>query len=684
LHRRILQKRCTAALLRGLPNCHLPPIPVNANYGQSGTINLYKYTPRALIERTEAMAVNDDLRWEVSITEDILADGDGMSDTGNAREALTRIELHLAYCSDKVLNLDNLSVHVASILDDYEAPNMENDLIFPDAIKKAFEFDILLGILNSELRELDNFMNSLQREIRGVHLKLQPAEHFEIFEIEEKLQNAEESLKQFQEQVCEIRMQSAKFEGGQMELRTLPSMVHFLPKMTAEQQRHVLQMLEKSLARELDLEKRLLNSRRNEDEINLKLQILEQENYSIEEPMEAIHERLFETENFAEILMGISKELMSRLQIVQFNLSGSRQREEEMRSKLQESILKLSVEESASRELNARSTVLDYSLVQQANSLKASLKETEDKYDIANSEMLVLREKVNLLEKKLKQSDIHLPQSKAVKQASQDQQSILHSEFIKMDLQKNIMMAESRANSVEAKCILLTKTKLELNEELSFIRTNGKKQENLLECKLKESEARLNHTKACIEATEKQQSSLYSTLSQKENLIEDLKAKFLEAERKAENAESKCSLWTETNLELNKELGYLRGKLECLERSLRKVDKEKMAIAMDVGVRTRVITDLVTELALERERLQIRISGLIKENGKKKIGEKLWRRNGCTYSTSSHEINDNRKEFGFAESLEESVTYSSTNIQDTLKPITSYGSTTVVAAIIII
>ncbi|MQM10275.1 hypothetical protein Taro_043167 [Colocasia esculenta] len=637
--------------------------------------------PRALIERTETMAVSDDLGWDVSINEDILADGDGMSDTENDREAFTRMEHHLAYCSEKVLNLDNLLVHVASRLSEYESPATENDLIFPDAIKKAFEFDMLLGILDSELRDLDNSMNSLQREIRGGHLKLRPAEHFEIFEIQEKLQNAEESLRQFREQVCEIRMQSVKFEGvldfegketwndgveNFAKHNPLSSKDGTWTLQTAKQQKHILQMLEKSLARVLELEKRIPNSRCNEDEINLKLQILEQEKYCIEEPMEAIHERLFETENFAEILMGISKELMSRLQIVQFNLSGSRQREEEMRSKLQESLLKLSVEESASLELKARNAVINNSLVQQANSLKASLKETEGKYDIANSEMLALRDKVNSLEKKLKESDIHLLQSKAVIQASQDQQSILHSEFIKMesvieDLRKNIMMAENRANSVEAKCTLLTKTNLELNEELSFIRTNGKNQENLLECKLKESEARLNHAKACIEATEKQQNSLYITLSQKDNLIEDLKAKFLEAERKAENAESKCPLWNETNLELKKELDYLRGKLECLERSLRQVNEEKMAIARDIGVRTRVITDLVTELALERERLQIQISGLIKEN--KTLGEKLWERTGCTYSTSSNEINDNGKGFGFAESLEESVTYSSTNIQ---------------------
>ncbi|KAL2532615.1 WPP domain-interacting tail-anchored protein 2 [Abeliophyllum distichum] len=55
------------------------------------------------------------------------------------------------------------------------------------------------------------------------------------------------------------------------------------------------------------------------------------------EDSEVICERLFEAEYTAEILLGISKELYRRIQIVQFNLDGSVQREGELRSKLQNS-----------------------------------------------------------------------------------------------------------------------------------------------------------------------------------------------------------------------------------------------------------------------------------------------------------------------------------------------------------
>ena len=45
---------------------------------------------------------------------------------------------------------------------------------------------------------------------------------------------------------------------------------------TAEQQRHKLRMLEKSFAREMDLEKKLTESRLNEEELKLRLLSSEQ------------------------------------------------------------------------------------------------------------------------------------------------------------------------------------------------------------------------------------------------------------------------------------------------------------------------------------------------------------------------------------------------------------------------
>lgn len=103
---------------------------------------------------------------------------------------------------------------------------------------------------------------------------------------------------------------------------------------TAEHQRYILSMLERSLARELELEKKLTVSRGAEEELKLRLQ---QEVHCIVKESEVACERLFEADYTAEILLGISKELLRRIQIIQFNLDGSIQREGELRSKLQNS-----------------------------------------------------------------------------------------------------------------------------------------------------------------------------------------------------------------------------------------------------------------------------------------------------------------------------------------------------------
>uniref|UniRef100_A0A1D1ZAN5 WPP domain-interacting tail-anchored protein 1 n=2 Tax=Anthurium amnicola TaxID=1678845 RepID=A0A1D1ZAN5_9ARAE len=627
------------------------------------------------------MAVDDD-HDDICLNEDILVYGEKLDETGSTWKILTRIELDLACCSEKVLNLHILLIHVTSRLSDYESLDMEYDSISPDAIDKAFEFDTLSGILDSELRELDKFMTSLSAEIVNVHLKTQSSEHSEVYEVEEKLQDAEESLKQLQEQVAEIRIQSTKFEstlalgrketwngeGGSFPENGHVSLMSNEWKMhTVEQQRHVLQTLEKSLARELDLEKKLSDSRHNEEELRLNLHLMERERLCIEEPIENIQERLFEAENVGEVLMGISKELMSKLQIVQFSLNSSKQRENEMRSKLQESLLKLSEQEITFQKLKTTSTGHDNFFLQQTNGLKPSFKEAEDRNVLANSEALTLKEKLNSLETKLKESDVQLQQAKTSVEISQDQQRLLRSKLTEMEhvvecLRENVATAERRAEDAEAKCMLLTETNLEINEELGLIRSSATEKEDLLERKLKESDARLEHAKASIEAIEEQQNMLYAALGDMENLIQDLKFKASKAESRAENAESKCTLLTETNLELNEELGLSRSRLEFLERSLHKVDEAKMATVKDIGIRTKVITELVMKLALERERLQVQISRLTKEN--QTLGERWWKRENNIFAASSHEIHENEKEFGFVESFEESVTESSTtNIQ---------------------
>ncbi|KAF5193983.1 hypothetical protein FRX31_016430, partial [Thalictrum thalictroides] len=54
--------------------------------------------------------------------------------------------------------------------------------------------------------------------------------------------------------------------------------------------------------------------------------------------------------------------------------------------------------------------------------------------------------------------------------------------------------------------------------------------------------------------------------------------------------------------------------MECLETSLCQADEEKTATAKEINKKAKVITDMVMQLALERERLHKQMSLLSKEN----------------------------------------------------------------------
>ena len=63
-------------------------------------------------------------------------------------------------------------------------------------------------------------------------------------------------------------------------------------------------------------------------------------------------------------------------------------------------------------------------------------------------------------------------------------------------------------------------------------------------------------------------------------------------------------LLSESNAELNEELSFLRSRLESLEGSLQREEEVKMATVEDIGKQAKVFKKLVTQLAVERERLK--------------------------------------------------------------------------------
>ncbi|KAK4846729.1 hypothetical protein QYF36_021348 [Acer negundo] len=436
--------------------------------------------------------------------------------------------------------------------------------------------------------------------------------------MEEKLHDSEESLKQSQEHVLELKTQSAKlpraFSSFKPENCKLDEAIELTGNVPAskisgtsknqngQQQRHNLKMLEKSLARELDLKKKISELKQNEEQLKLKLHHTEQVAFRMEEAAEVVWGRFLEADNASEVLMGISKEMLGRLQIVQFNMNSSLQREAELKSKLEDFI----------EEMNTKNIALQ------------KLQSSNAEHIAVDSEVLILREKVKSLEERLKESGIRLINANASYEASQEQINEMEN-FIE-SLKDNIYEAESRAETAESKVTQLTDTNLELSEEINFLKGNNEsdtKKVGLLENQLRELEIQLKHAKVSSEASQEQQNMLYSAIWDMETLIEDLKSKVSKAESKTESVEEQCILLSESNFELEKELKFTRDRMQILEYSIDQANKAKVAHAKEIDHRAKFMMDMVTQLATQRDHIQKQLYTLTKEN-KLLVGKVLY------------------------------------------------------------
>lgn len=344
----------------------------------------------------------------------------------------------------------------------------------------------------------------------------------------------------------------------------------------------IIRMLEKSLLREMELEKKLTEVRQNEEDLKLKLRLTEQVAVFMEEAAEVASCRFLEADNTAEILMGISKEMMGKLQIVHFNLSSSAKREELINYKLQDCINQLNAREALIPELN--------------NTISQLLTD--------NAEVKGLREKVQMLEEKLRISELRLEEANASREIREGQLKELDGEI--ESLREKMYAAENRAENAEERAAHLTDSNLELTEEIDFLKgtnDNNTKKVSVLEKQLRELDIQLQHSRALSEASQEQQNNLYSAIWDMETLIDELKQNVAKAESKTETAEERCVILSETNLEISKELEFLRSRMVFMEKSLEQAALEKQSCAKDISIRTSLIMDTVMQLAVERERI---------------------------------------------------------------------------------
>ena len=132
----------------------------------------------------------------------------------NCMEVLTKVDLDLAYSSEKLVNLHGLLISLLAQENELETIAVGNNYISAEFMEKALVFNLLSGVLDSEVRELDSFMVSLQAEIVDAHIKKSSCRHLtEPFTMmDEKLIDSEESLKQTQNQISDVKIQSAKLQ----------------------------------------------------------------------------------------------------------------------------------------------------------------------------------------------------------------------------------------------------------------------------------------------------------------------------------------------------------------------------------------------------------------------------------------------------------------------------------------
>ncbi|RHN69339.1 hypothetical protein MtrunA17_Chr3g0123611 [Medicago truncatula] len=564
-----------------------------------------------------------------------LSDEDNvMGDLGVVSSTMvTRLDLSLACFSEKVSNLGNFVMHLATMESEFETSEKDH-MMGIGSVLKVLEFDLLCGALDSLVRELDEFLDSLHYGIVEVRERVCSCTHLvqSFITLQDKLLDYEECLRQSVEMFIEIKIHSASFQRTLCSLKKIkignseivkegskPVKVNAaeMKLQTIEQQRNILTMLEKSLAKERDLEKNLYHSREIQEKLKQSMSSLEHELVQAEEETIDVWERLFEADNAHEILMGISKSLLSRLQISHFNLNGLSRRESELQAKLETFVEQLNTRDIILNKIESSTGELNVSLIGQTNGSEASSKDAEDTQIPSDPEVFALRGKVSLLEKQLKDSEIHL---RNVKSSSNEYQNMYDASCAEVsntkthiaELKETVLDAESRADIAEAKCKLLTETNSKLNEELNLLKGDGGIMKlHLLERQLKEIYLQLQNSESSVEANKEKQSMLYSTIRDMENVINDHKSKVSKAESRAESAEENCIILSECNDELNEELKFLRIGFKNMEESLVREKEEKMTTAKDIGMRAKLFKELVKQLVIERERLKDQVCATI-------------------------------------------------------------------------
>ncbi|KAL6543736.1 hypothetical protein OROGR_010233 [Orobanche gracilis] len=496
-----------------------------------------------------------------------------------ALEVSSKLDTTLAGCSNKLEDLENLLSHLLLADENHIVTNaFENDICV-ELIEKIFTFDLHSVIVNLKLRELDDSMGALEDITVDALCKVSSCQNSTelVTGLVCRLHGSERLLKQSRDRVLEMKIQLAKLHINLFS-SARHDWDHGLVRMI--EPRDTPRMLEKCLTRELEFEKKLKELKQNEEDLKSKAGLVEQVALHMEEAAEVAWGRFMEADSTAEVLMGISKDVLEKLHIAQFNLSRSTKREEEKNHRLQDFTNQLRAKEAAIMKLSGDITRLDAD----------------------NAEVKNLSSKAQKLEENLKITETKLEEANALNEKSRER--IKEIEFEIDALREKTRAAERRAESAEEKAAHLNELNLELSEEVDFLKAindSNTKKVSVLEKKLRELDSELQYSRASSIASKEQQLKLYAAIWDMEKLIDELKQK---AESKTKSAEEIRVMLSETDSDINKTILVLRSRVEHLENSLNQAALEKKMYAEDIRIRSSQIMETASRLAVERERIQ--------------------------------------------------------------------------------
>lgn len=419
---------------------------------------------------------------------------------------------HVNEKGEKMHFLEESLCEVENEREAYEKFAQQTEKHSIETLEKALELDYLRVISECRAKEMEQMVSSLQEEVSGLHQKL------DQYELTEGLNKRGENMTKDEKEL----------------------------KCSKDDLKHA-NMSEDSLARFKDLETALLYSQLKERELQESLIAAEEKARINENIANSTTERLFEVENLAEVLHGISHDVKDKLFRVEQDLKNASEREIELRTELEDNKRKLLMQETTAKSATTRTTELEQLLESQAN------RTTE-------------------LERLL--------ESQANRTTELEQ------------------LLESQANNV--------KMKLQETKEIYAYpeASNLSDQLNVLVDLVKESDEQASHSSVSALAKEIELQVLYAKLAEVETLFRNLQGQHLAKEDRAQAAEAECSFLADRNSKVNGDFTDIQVQMDELQTTLHQIERKKQSATYQVRSMSKSLNGLTEEMANERERLQ--------------------------------------------------------------------------------